>query len=50
MTYFKQLQRWRERRKRILTMLASGKPRGEVAKTFGISKQRLSQIVNGVRT
>jgi len=45
MDYAQMKEEWKKRRKRALALLKRGKTRAEVAQEFGITKQRLHQII-----
>lgn len=45
MDYSAKLKEWAARRRKAMALLKRGKTRAEVAALFGISRQRLHQIV-----
>jgi DNA-binding CsgD family transcriptional regulator len=47
--YIKELQRHARRRRQILAMLSRGKRQIDVAKHFGITRQRVAQIAAEAR-
>ncbi len=42
-----ELARFRKRKARILSLIAAGKSQAEIARMYGIKRQRVNQIVNG---
>ena len=45
MTYKQQMAKWKARRDSILRMVKSGVSQAEIARQFGIKRQRVNQIV-----
>lgn len=44
MTYQEKLKEWKKRRERIMRMLSRGVSESEVARKFGITRQRVNQL------
>lgn len=49
MEYAKQLQKYRERRERIVWLYGIGKPRSVIARIMNISRQRVYQLTKPAR-